>query len=78
MIPGYSPYPRYGRVAKAVDAECVLLTQIQCGDPRCAAEHAHSDLVCRTTVLEAVQAYQPRAGWELGRRSSPNAVIGQS
>ena len=36
MLPGYHPYPRYGRVAKQVDDEHVLVTQVECGDPRCA------------------------------------------
>ena len=75
MLPGYAPYPRYGRVAKLVDDEHVLVTEVICGDPRCATEHAHNDGVWKASDLEAVQAYQPRAGWELGRKSSPNAVI---
>ncbi|HVM98487.1 MAG TPA: hypothetical protein VMT89_18980 [Candidatus Acidoferrales bacterium] len=75
MLPGYAPYPRYGRVAKFVDDANVLVTQVLCGDPRCAAEHAHNDVVWNVAELESSQAYQPRAGWELGRLSSPNAVI---
>ena len=75
MLPGFKPYPRYGRVAKSIDAEQVLVTQVQCGDPRCAAEHAHGDVVWNAAELEATQAYQPRATWELGRKSSPNAAV---
>lgn len=75
MLPGFKPYPRYGRVAEQVDAEHVLVTQVQCGDPRCAAEHKHGDVVWNAAELEAAQAYQPRAVWELGRKSSPNTPV---
>jgi hypothetical protein len=75
MLPGYAPYPRYGRVAKPVDADHVLVTQVQCGDPRCAAEHLHADTVWNVDALHAVQAYQPRADWEEGRKSSPNVPV---
>jgi hypothetical protein len=74
MLPGYAPYPRYGRVAKCIDDDHVAVTQVICGDPRCASEHAHGDVVWKSADLEAVNAYQPRADWELGRKSSPNAV----
>lgn len=77
MLPGYAPYPRYGRVDRYADAENVVVNRVQCGDPRCAAEHTHGDVVWRAAELEATQAYQPRAGWELGRRSSPNAPIAE-
>jgi len=75
MLPGYLPYPRYGRVAKLLDEKSVLISQVHCGDPRCAAEHAHGDGVWPADALEAVAAYQPRATWEHGRKSSPNAPI---
>ncbi|MBI3785854.1 MAG: hypothetical protein HY270_20875 [Deltaproteobacteria bacterium] len=75
MLPGYAPYPRYGRVTKFVDDDHVLVAQVTCGDPRCAAEHTHAEVVWDIKDLEATQAYQPRADWELGRLSSPNAVI---
>ena len=74
MLPGFKPYPRYGRVSK-IDAEQVSVTQVQCGDPRCAGEHRHGDVVWNAAELEAAQAYQPRSSWENGRKSSPNAVI---
>jgi hypothetical protein len=73
MLPGFKPYPRFGRVAQRLD-DNVRVTQVQCGDPRCAAEHAHGDTMWNVAELEAAQAYQPRAPWEQGRRSSPNAV----
>ena len=74
MFPGYTPYPRYGRVVKVEDGS-VHLTHVRCGDPRCAAEHHHGDVVWPLPELRAVQAYQPRADWEEGRKSSPNAVV---
>ena len=75
MLPGFRPYPRYGRVTQLVDEQRVLVTQVQCGDPRCAAEHHHGDMLWDAAELEAAQAYQPRAAWEAGRKSSPNAVL---
>jgi hypothetical protein len=77
MHPAYQPYPRYGRVLKAVDDEQVLVTNVQCGDPRCAAEHHHEDVVWRTAEVVSDHAYQARAEWEEGRKSSPNAVIAE-
>jgi hypothetical protein len=74
MLPGFKPYPRFGRVAQRLDDDKVRVTQVQCGDPRCAAEHTHGDVVWNAAELEAAQAYQPRAEWEHGRKSSPNAV----
>ncbi|HVO24712.1 MAG TPA: hypothetical protein VMW56_13900 [Candidatus Margulisiibacteriota bacterium] len=74
MLPGYAPYPRYGRVEKVEDGQ-VRLTNVHCGDPRCAAEHCHGDVVWPVDALLAIQAYQPRADWEEGRKSSPNAVV---
>jgi len=74
MLPGYAPYPRYGHVVKVED-NGVHLTHVHCGDPRCAAEHHHRDVVWPLQELQAVQAYQPRADWEEGRKSSPNAVV---
>ncbi len=73
MLPGYAPYPRYGRAGKRVDDTHVQVTNVQCGDPRCASEHAHADVVWNAATLEAANAYQPRASWELGRKSSANA-----
>jgi hypothetical protein len=75
MLPGYAPYPRYGRVAEIVDAENVRVTGVICGDPRCAAEHHHGDQIWNAFELGAVSAYQPRAPWEHGRKSSPNAPV---
>src|SRR5215470_1039194 len=45
MLPGYHPYPRYGRVAQVEDGERVRVTDVYCGDPRCAAEHLHGDMI---------------------------------
>jgi len=73
MLPGYAPYPRYGYVTKVEDGRAQL-THVHCGDPRCASEHHHGDITCPVDELLAAQAYQPRADWEEGRRSSPNAV----
>jgi hypothetical protein len=73
MLPGYSPYPRFGRVVQLEEQDRVRVTDVQCGDPRCLAEHKHGDQVWRVADIRAVQAYQPRADWELGRLSSPNA-----
>ena len=75
MLPGYAPYPRYGRVAQFEDGDRVRVTDVQCGDPRCAAEHKHGDLVWKLADLRAAQAYQARAGWEEGRKSSPNTPV---
>jgi hypothetical protein len=74
MLPGYAPYPRYGHVMQVDDGR-VHVTHVHCGDPRCAAEHRHGDVVWPLEELRAVHAYQPRAGWEEGRLSSPNAVV---
>jgi hypothetical protein len=75
MLPGYHPYPRYGRVAKEMEDGRVAVTQVECGDPRCASEHVHGDVVWPAAELLSAQAYQARADWEEGRKSSPNAVI---
>jgi len=75
MLPGYQPFPRYGRVTTRVDEERVMVTQVACGDPRCASEHQHADVVWNAAELEAAQAYQPRAEWEHGRKSSPNTPV---
>jgi hypothetical protein len=48
---------------------------VRCGDPRCASEHRHRDEVWQAADLLGVDAYQPRATWELGRKSSPNAPV---
>jgi len=76
MLPGYAPYPRYGTVDKIQDDGGVLVRNVQCGDPRCAAEHVHGDVTWSSHELEAANAYQPRAAWESGRKSSPNAPVG--
>ncbi len=73
MLPGYAPYPRYGYVSSVEDGQA-RLTHVHCGDPRCASEHHHGDMACAVAELLAVHAYQPRADWEEGRKSSPNAV----
>ena len=75
MLPGYQPYPRYGRVAAIEEEGVVRVTNIACGDPRCAAEHQHGDGVWRAADLEAANSYQPRAHWEEGRWSSPNVPV---
>jgi hypothetical protein len=75
MHPGYAPYPRYGRVVRVESGGGVGVTQVHCGDPRCNAEHAHADQVWQATELLAGGGYQPRASWELGRKSSPNATV---
>ena len=74
MHPGYTPYPRYGRVVTVEDGRAVV-TQVHCGDPRCNAEHQHADQVWQLADLRAACTYQPRASWELGRKSSPNAPV---
>lgn len=74
MLPGYAPYPRYGRVAAIVENEQVRVAQVECGDPRCVSEHRHQDQVWLIAELESARNYQPRASWELGRKSSPNAT----
>ena len=75
MLPGYQPFPRYGRVAAIEEGERVRVTGIACGDPRCAAEHQHGDMVWRMADIESAKSYQPRARWESGRRSSPNVPV---
>jgi len=75
MLPTYAPYPRYGCVAQIGESGDVLIANVQCGDPRCAAEHHHGNETWRASDLEAAAAYQPRAPWEHGRKSSPNATI---
>jgi hypothetical protein len=75
MLPGYAPYPRYGRVAAREADGRVRVAAVHCGDPRCAAEHRHGDQVWPVAALLAAQAYQPRAPWEEGRKSSPNAPV---
>jgi hypothetical protein len=75
MLPGLHPYPRYGRIAAVEEDGQVRVTHVHCGDPRCAAEHRHGDERWSPTELLAARAYQPRAEWEHGRKSSPNAPI---
>jgi len=72
-LPGFTPYPWYGRVV-TFEEDQVRVTDVHCGDPRCLAEHQHADQVWPVAALEAAQAYQPQAGWELGRKSAPNAT----
>ena len=75
MLPGWKPYPLYGRVTAIEDDGRVRVTAVRCGDPRCAAEHRHRDEVWQAPDLLGADAYQPRADWELGRKSSPNAPL---
>jgi hypothetical protein len=75
MLPGYAPYPRYGRTAEILENDQVRVVDVQCGDPRCASEHHHADQVWNGADLEAAVAYQPRAAWEQGRKSSPNTPV---
>jgi hypothetical protein len=72
-FPGFTPYPRYGRIVAFEDSN-VRVTDVHCGDPRCLAEHKHGDQVWSLAELQAAQAYQPQAEWELGRKSAPNAA----
>lgn len=74
MLPGYAPYPRYGRVTKVADDGRVHVTAVQCGDPRCATEHQHADCIWPAAEVVGASAYQARASWEEGRKSSPNAT----
>ena len=74
MLPVGAPYPLYGRVARREDGD-VLVSGVHCDDPRCAAEHKHQDQVWHLDDLLAARTYQPRAGWEAGRKSSPNALV---
>lgn len=74
-LPRFAPYPLYGRVVQVLDDDRVLVTQVECGDPRCASEHTHADAVWLIAPLEAARAYQGRASWEDGRLNSPNAVV---
>jgi hypothetical protein len=55
--------------------ERVRVASVQCGDPRCATEHSHEEQIWQIAELEAVRAYQPRALWEDGRKSSPNTPL---
>ena len=63
------------RVVKIEDGGAVHVTNVQCGDPRCVAEHRHAEQVWPAAAVCAARAYQARAGWEEGRKSSPNAPI---
>lgn len=74
MLPNYAPYPRYGRVVRNEEKQ-LHVAGVSCGDPRCAAEHQHHDEVWPLGDVRAADAYQPRAPWEHGRKSSPNAPI---
>lgn len=73
-IPSFTPYPLFGRV-QALDESGVHVTDVQCGDPRCPSEHAHSPQVWPLASVEGSRAYQPRAPWEWGRKTSPNTPI---
>ncbi len=75
MCAAYAPYPRYGRLAAIEGPDRLRVVDVQCGDPRCASEHAHGDQLWRRADVERAAAYQARAGWEHGRKSSPNAPI---
>lgn len=74
MLPKYVPYPRYGRAVR-MEEDRVYVTDVACGDPRCAAEHRHADEAWLLAEVRAADAYQPRAVWEHGRKSSPNAPL---
>lgn len=74
-LPRCVPYPQYGRVMRLLEGDCVLVTEVECGDPRCPSEHQHSDAVWPIALPEAAHAYQGRASWENGRFNSPNAVL---
>jgi len=75
MLSQFTPYPRYGQVAAIEDDGRARVTDVQCGDPRCASEHHHGDLLWSVADVVEARAYQARAGWELGRKSSPNAPV---
>lgn len=74
-LPGFTPYPRYGRVVEISDEGLARVAKVHCGDPRCAAEHVHGPQDWPVADLEAATAYQPRAPWEYGRKGAPNAVL---
>lgn len=76
MLPGLQPYPRYGHIAAVEQDGQVRVTHVHCGDPRCTSEHRHGDELWPPSELFAARAYQPRAEWEHGRLSSPNASLG--
>jgi len=73
-LPRFSPYPRFGRVV-AIAEEAVQVEDVQCGDPRCPSEHVHGSQLWPLAEIESVKAYQPRAPWEWGRKTSPNTPI---
>ena len=75
MLSQFAPYPRYGRVAAIADDGRARVTDVQCGDPRCESEHAHGDQSWPVAEVVDARAYQARAEWELGRKSSPNAPV---
>lgn len=74
-LPGFHPYPRYGWVRAAHEDGSVEVGGVHCGDPRCAAEHAHGPARWNAAEIEAATAYQPRAPWEHGRKGAPNAFV---
>ena len=74
MLPDYAPYPRYGRVVSRGEAG-VHVTDVYCGDPRCAAEHQHGAQTWANTEICHATAYQPQAPWEHNRYSSPHALL---
>lgn len=74
-LPGFTPYPRYGRVLEIRETSEAVVGNVFCGDPRCSAEHAHGQQAWPTDELEAANAYQPQASWERGRRAAPNAPV---
>ena len=73
-LPEFTPYPRFGRIV-AIGDEGVQVDHIQCGDPRCTAEHVHGAEIWPAAAIESAGAYQPRAPWEWGRKASPNTPI---
>jgi hypothetical protein len=75
MLPDLKPYPRFGRIAAIEPDGSARVVAIRCGDPRCAAEHNHGAETWSAATVLAARAYQPRAGWETGRLSSPNTPV---
>lgn len=71
LNPRYAPYPRFGHVVETRDDGRLVVTDVQCSDPRCAAEHSHGTAVWEPEGLVDASAYQGQAGWEQGRDVSP-------
>lgn len=73
-LPRFLPYPLFGRVVAVTD-EGLQVEAVQCGDPRCAAEHAHQPQTWPTDDVEGARAYQPRASWEGKRLVTYNTPV---